>query len=127
MLRLLTNPENEPQLPQMVENSTDPVIIGLKSVMRQALQHEECNRPTSQEIVKQLEVLYSSAEQQEEVLQTLYNKIPEVLIQRFGSSGRKGRKDVETNDKVVESNAINKELYAAYGHLKNLEIILNQR
>lgn len=95
-------------------------------MMRQALQHEECNRPTSQEIVKQLEGLYSSAEQHEEVLQTLYNKIPQVLIQRFGSGGKQGGKGGGSNGKYVEPYVINQELNAAYGHLKNLEILLNQ-
>lgn len=124
ILKLITNSENVPQLPEAVEYSTDPITIGLKSVMRQALQHNDSDRPTAQSIVDKLEGLYSSAEQQNEVLDNLYYKIPEALMQQYTHSGKKRRREVQRVGGKDVSKLMRQELRAAYDHIKNLEELL---
>lgn len=127
ILKLITNSDNVPQLPEAVEYSTDPITIGLKSVMRQALQHNESDRPTAQSIVEKLEGLYSSAEQQKEVLDKLYYKIPEVLMQQYTYSGKKRRREVKRVGEKDATKIIRQELRAAYDHIKNLEeLVIDQ-
>jgi hypothetical protein len=124
ILELISNSKNVPQLPPTVEYSTDPITIGLKSVMRQALQHNDSDRPAAQSIVKKLESLYSSAEQQKEVLDKLYYKIPKVLMQQYTDSGKKRKQEVKSIDESDASKMIRQELRAAYDHIKHLEELL---
>ena len=69
------DPDKLPRLPRAVKNSTDPVVVGLISVMRQALQYNATERPTAQDIANELEGLYDSTEQRAEVARRLYYKV----------------------------------------------------
>ena len=129
ILQVITNPDKPPQLPQSVENSTDPVIVGLISVMRQALQYNASDRPSAQDVANELEGLYNSTDQRAEVVRTLYYKMPDVLIRQFGSS--RGKKLDSSNDEAVEDannetilELIKEELQAAKKHIEKLEMIL---
>ena len=139
VLQLITNPEKQPQIPQSVENSTDPVIAGLVSVMCQTLHYNASDRPSAQDVVNELEGLYNISDQRAEVVRTLYYKMPDALIRQFGSRGRKadGNKEEDEGDFSHESESDDAsendilamakgELSAAKDQVANLESILKQ-
>jgi serine/threonine protein kinase len=74
IIGLVTHPEL-PILPKKIENSKDSTIIGLKNVMRQALQYNPDDRPTIQEIANQLKGLYESPQQQKIVQNSIRLKL----------------------------------------------------
>jgi serine/threonine protein kinase len=74
IIGLVTGPKL-PSLPSKIENSRDSTIIGLKNVMRQALQYNPNDRPTMQQIVNQLKGLYESPKQQKIVQNSIRQKL----------------------------------------------------
>jgi hypothetical protein len=74
IISLVTSPV-QPSLPKDIENSSDSTIVGLKVVIRQALQYRVEDLPTMQEIVNQLKRLYISPKQQNIVQKSIRLKL----------------------------------------------------
>ena len=73
LMDLITSPE-PPRLPDRIEQSTDPAVMGIKSVIRKALQYNATDRPTAREMALELENIFKSPEQRQEVIERLSYK-----------------------------------------------------
>jgi serine/threonine protein kinase len=65
----------EPQLPEAVEGSNDTAILGLKKIMREALNYNVTNRPSALELKKKLQGIFHSPQEHREVQKSLSLKL----------------------------------------------------
>lgn len=72
----------EPQLPETVEGSKDPTILGLKKIMREALSYNVAHRPTAIELTKKLQQIFKNSQEQHEVQKSLSLKL--LLLSKNG-------------------------------------------
>jgi serine/threonine protein kinase len=72
----------EPQLPEAVEGSNDPAILGLKKIMREALSYNAAHRPTAIELTKKLQQIFKNPQEHHDVQKSLSLKL--LLLSKSG-------------------------------------------